>query len=39
VQVLTGLGLLERDAAGGVVCPFADLHIDLHLRAPSSLAV
>ena len=38
VQVLAGLGLVERDAAGGVVCPFAEVHIDLHLRAPAELA-
>lgn len=39
VQVLTELGLVERDKAGGVVCPFAEVHIDLHLRAPAALAV
>ena len=38
VQVLTELGLVERDAAGGVICPFAEVHIDLHLRAPAGLA-
>ena len=38
VQILTGLGLVERDAAGGVVCPFAEVHVDLHLRAPVGLA-
>ena len=32
VQVLTELGLLERDLAGGVLCPFADVHIDMHVR-------
>lgn len=32
VQVLTGLGLVERDAAGGVLCPFADVHIDMHVH-------
>jgi hypothetical protein len=25
------MGLLERTATGGVVCPFDDIHIDLHL--------
>ncbi len=29
VQVLTELGLVERDDAGGVLCPFADVHIDM----------
>ncbi len=38
VQVLAGLGLVERDAAGGVVCPFAEVHVDLHLRAAAGLA-
>ena len=28
VQVLTELGLVERDEAGGVLCPYADVHID-----------
>ena len=38
VQVLIELGLVERDAVGGVVCPFTEVHIDLHLRAPAQLA-
>jgi predicted transcriptional regulator len=33
VQVLTELGLVERDEAGGVTCPFEDVHIDMHLRS------
>lgn len=32
VQVLTELGLVERDAAAGVSCPFADVHIDMHVQ-------
>lgn len=32
VRVLTELGLVERDDAGGVLCPFADVHIDMHLH-------
>ncbi len=32
VQVLTELGLVERDAAGGVLCPFADVPIDMHVH-------
>jgi predicted transcriptional regulator len=32
VQVLTELGLVERDDAGGVLCPFADVHIDMHVQ-------
>ena len=31
IEVLTEMGLLERTATGGVVCPFDDIHIDLHL--------
>lgn len=31
IEVLTGMGLLERTATGGVICPFDDIHIDLHL--------
>ena len=32
VQILAELGLVERDAAGGVLCPFADVHIDMHVH-------
>ena len=31
VTVLTDLGLIERCASGGVLCPFADIHIDMHM--------
>lgn len=33
VVVLAGLGLLERTDSGGVECPFASMHIDMHLEA------
>lgn len=33
VVMLAGLGLLERTESGGVVCPYASLHIDMYLRA------
>jgi len=33
VGVLENLGLLERTASGGVVCPYTSLHIDMHLKA------
>lgn len=33
VQALAELGLVERSAAGGVVCPFAAVHIDMQMRA------
>lgn len=32
LQVLTSLGLVERDDAGGVMCPYADVHIDMHVH-------
>ena len=32
VQVLADLGLVERDEAGGVLCPYADVHIDMHVQ-------
>lgn len=33
VQVLADLGLVERTEAGGVVCPFAAVHIDMQILA------
>ena len=33
IVVLENLGLLERTASGGVVCPYTSLHIDMHLKA------
>jgi len=32
VLALAELGLIERDEAGAVVCPFADVHIDMHVN-------
>ncbi|OIQ80623.1 hypothetical protein GALL_376080 [mine drainage metagenome] len=32
VTALTELGLLERTERGGVVCPYADIHVDMHIR-------
>jgi predicted transcriptional regulator len=29
--VLAELGLVERTASGGLLCPFADIHVDMHL--------
>jgi len=29
---LVKLGLLERTASGGLVCPYDDIHVDMHLR-------
>ena len=33
VQELLDLGLVEREDGGGVMCPFATVHIDMELRA------
>jgi predicted transcriptional regulator len=33
VVILASLGLLERTDSGGVVCPYASMHIDMHLKA------
>lgn len=33
VQVLTGLGLVDRSQAGGVECPYEEVHIDMQMRA------
>ena len=33
VVVLAELGLLERTASGGVLCPYASMHIDMYLKA------
>jgi predicted transcriptional regulator len=38
VQVLAELGLLERAESGGVVCPFSEVHIDMHLMASRVVA-
>lgn len=32
VVTLAELGLVERDESGAVVCPFVDIHVDMHLR-------
>lgn len=29
---LVDLGLIERTERGGLCCPFADIHVDMHLR-------
>ena len=33
VVILAELGLVERTESGGVCCPFASMHIDIHLEA------
>jgi predicted transcriptional regulator len=38
VKALLELGLVERTENAGVLCPFAEVHIDMHLMAPQPLA-
>ena len=38
VGVLTELGLVERGSSGGVVCPFAEVHIDMRLQPATASA-
>lgn len=33
VSELTDLGLVERNEQGGVLCPYAEIHIDMHMHA------
>jgi len=33
VVILADLGLLERTASGGVICPYSSIHIDMYLKA------
>lgn len=32
ITALADLGLVERTASGGVLSPYADIHVDMHLR-------
>jgi len=31
--VLLELGLIERTATGALLCPFTDIHVDMHMKA------
>jgi predicted transcriptional regulator len=33
IGILAELGLLERTAGGGVLCPYTSMHIDMYLQA------
>lgn len=33
VGVLLELGLIEKDEQGKLLCPYADIHVDMHLKA------
>ena len=33
VVILADLGILERTASGGVLCPYTSMHIDMYLKA------
>ena len=30
-QVLVALGILEKTETGALLCPFSDIHVDMHL--------
>lgn len=30
-QILVELGLIERDTAGALYCPYTDIHVDMHI--------
>ncbi|MFP5460440.1 MAG: hypothetical protein ACLGII_02485 [Gammaproteobacteria bacterium] len=32
-SALVALGLLERDETGALICPYVDIHVDMHLAA------
>lgn len=36
VTALVDLGLVERTANGGVLCPYADIHLDMHTSRRSA---
>lgn len=36
VCTLAEIGLIERTEAGGLRCPFADIHVDIHLTPPAA---
>ena len=38
VRALAELGLVERDAAGGVVCPYGDVRIDMRIQGERKAA-
>lgn len=38
VRVLAELGLVERDDGRGVLCPYADVHIDMHVHGDREIA-
>jgi predicted transcriptional regulator len=33
IVILAELGLLERTESGGILCPYASMHIDMYLKA------
>lgn len=37
-QVLVNLGLLEKDEAGALRCPFDDIHVDMHVKPLKKVA-
>ncbi|MGP1667697.1 MAG: HVO_A0114 family putative DNA-binding protein [Rhodanobacter sp.] len=37
-QVLVALGLLEKDDSGALLCPFDDIHVDMHVTPLEEVA-
>ena len=33
IVILADVGLLERTDSGGIICPYASMHIDMYLKA------
>ncbi|MBK1721501.1 HVO_A0114 family putative DNA-binding protein [Thiocystis violacea] len=38
VERLTELGLVERTDRGGVICPYGNIHVDMHFHRAASAA-
>jgi len=37
-QALVELGLIERDSKGALTCPYADIHVDMHVTPEIAVA-
>ena len=37
-QILVKLGLLEKDQSGALLCPYNDIHVDMHVTPLQSVA-
>lgn len=36
VCVLAELGLVERTVSGGLICPYVDIHVDMHISSQAA---